>query len=67
MNPQHRPRFTPCTTPGFGRSLLLAFLDSADEALRQSRREEEEQAADDDRCRLRQDYSRQTRGYRETG
>ena len=53
--------------PGFGRRFLAALLTGADEALGQARAEADEQAAEDDQCRLRPDYGRQTRGYRETG
>ena len=57
------------TTPkrGFLRAFLAAFLDGADEALRQSRREEDAQAAEDDQCRLRPAHSRLSRGYEEIG
>ena len=65
MNIERQQPSTPRPKTGLGRRLLLAFLDGADEALRQARRDEDDQAAEDDQCRLRPDYSRMTRGYRE--
>ncbi len=62
---QPRPR----TTHGrrFGRRFLAALLTGADEALAKARAEADDRAEEDDQCRLRPDYGRQTRGYRETG
>ncbi len=62
---QHRNRSTPRGKPGFGRRFLAALLEGADEALAESRREERAREAEDTQCRLRPDYSRLTRGYRE--
>ncbi len=62
---QHRNRSTPSARPGLGRRLLLAFLEGADEALAESRRDERAREAEDAQCRLRPEYSRLTRGYRE--
>ena len=62
---RHRNRSTPRAKPGFGRRLLIALLEGADEALAESRREEREREAEDAQCRLRPEYSRLTRGYRE--
>ena len=62
---QHRNRSTPSARPGFGRRLLLALLEGADEALAESRREERAREAEDAQCRLRPEYSRLSRGYRE--
>ena len=66
MNTERQNPSTPRPKPGPGRRLVIAFLDGADEALRDARRDDE-RAAEDDQCRLRPDYSRMTRGYRETG
>ncbi len=57
----------PRPKPRLGRRLLLAFLDDADQALRQTRLDDEVRAAEDDQCRLRPEYSCIARGYRETG
>ena len=62
---QHRNRSTPRARPGFGRRFLAALLKSADEALAESRREERAKEAEDAQRRLRPEYSRLTRGYRE--
>ena len=62
---QHRNRSTPRARPGFGRRFLAALLEGADEALAESRREERAREAEDEQCRLRPEYSRLTRGYRE--
>ena len=62
---QHRDRSTPRARPGFGRRLLIALLDGAEDALAESRREEREREAEDVQCRLRPGHSRLTRGYRE--
>ena len=62
---QHRNRSTPRGRPGFGRRLLIALLDGAEDALAESRREERERETEDAQCRLRPEYSRLTRGYRE--
>ena len=66
MNIERQNPSTPRPKSGLGRRLLIAFLEGADEALRDARRDDQ-QAAEDDQCRLRPDYSRMTRGYRETG
>ena len=62
---QHDDRSAPRGRPSFGRRLLAALLEGADEALRQSRRDEREREAEDAQCRLRPEHSRLTRGYRE--
>ena len=62
---QRRNRSTPRGRPGFGRRLLIALLEGADEALADARREEREREAEDAQCRLRPGHSRLTRGYRE--
>ena len=62
---QHRNRSTPRARPGFGRRFLAALLEGAEEALAESRREERAREAEDAQCRLRPEYSRLTRGYRE--
>ena len=62
---RHRDRSAPRSVPGFGRRLLAALLEGADEALADARRREREQEAEDVQCRLRPDHSRMTRGYRE--
>ena len=62
---QHRNRSTPSTGPGLGRRFLAALLEGAGEALAESRRDERAREAEDAQCRLRPEYSRLTRGYRE--
>ncbi len=62
---QHRNPSTPRSKPGFGRRFLAALLEGADEALAESRRGERTREAEDAQCRLRPEYSRLTRGYRE--
>ena len=62
---QHRDRSAPRARPGFGRRFLIALLSGADEALNEARAGEREREAEDAQCRLRPDYSRLTRGYRE--
>ena len=62
---QHPNRSTPGGSQGFGRRLLVALLKGADEALAESRRDERQREAEDAQCRLRPEYSRLTRGYRE--
>ena len=62
---QHRNRSTPRAKPGFGKRLLIALLEGADEALNDARAAEREREAEDAQCRLRPEYSRLTRGYRE--
>ena len=60
---QHRKRSTPRPNPGFGRRLLGAILEGADDALRESCREAKDRADDEQQCWLRPGYSRLTRGY----
>lgn len=62
---QHRNRSTPRGRPGFGRRLLTALLEGAEDALAESRRDERAREAEDAQCRLRPGHSRLTRGYRE--
>ena len=51
--------------PGFGRRLLMALLEGADKTLADARREQREREDENAQCRLRPDYSRLARGYRE--
>ena len=53
------------TRLGFGRRLLAALLEGADETLAEARRGERRREAEDAQCRLRPEHSRLTRGYRE--
>jgi len=64
MNPVNRNNRSNAH-PGFGRRLLAALLEGADEALADARRAEREREAEDGQCRLRPAYSRLTRGHRE--
>ena len=67
MNIERQNASTPRPKTRLGRRLLLAFVHGADQALRQARLDDEVRAAEDHQCRLRPEYSRMTRGYRETG
>ena len=62
---QHSDRSAHRARPGFGRRFLIALLAGADEALNDARARDREREAEDAHCRLRPDYSRLTRGYRE--